>query len=575
MERMKIIFRIDMRKRIVLKEEYPEKYLLLGGRALTSRILLDEVDPTCEPLGYKNKLIIAPGLLGGTSAPCSGRLSIGGKSPLTNGIKESNSGGTAAIKLAKLSINAIILENQPENNEWCSLKISKDGIEIIDATDVVGSGNYKTVEYYQHKYGDKISVISIGSAGENQYRASAISITDMEGLPTRHCGRGGLGAVMGSKKIKAILIDDAGSPGVEIKDKIRFKQIAKEWIKTLISTKKVLTEYGTASLIEPMNVLGCIPTNNFSYGTFKGAFLINANKLQEIIKQRGGKQGIPCHPGCVIKCSKKFNDINGIYLTSGLEYETLALMGANCGIDDLDIIAQMNRFCDDIGLDTMEIGVTLGVIMESGLINFGDGKEALKLLQQIRQKTILGRLIVQGAALTGKVLGVRRIPVVKNQGISGYDPRGLKGTGVTYITSPQGADHTAGNCLPGRTGYRVETSKILDVQKSEGQADLSLDLQIMAAVCDFAGLCFFVGTTKETMEITTELINAKYGTGLDINNIIEMGKEVLRTEREFNRKAGFTNIDDQLPEFFYNEKLLPKDLVFDVPEEEIKRKIDF
>lgn len=569
------IYRINIKKKTVSKEKVKSAYHLLGGRSLTSRVLLDELDPSCEPLGPKNKLVLAPGLLGGTSAPCSGRLSIGGKSPLTEGTKESNSGGTAAIKLAKLGVKAIIIEDMPEDSEWYSIKINFDKIEIITEKDVIGAGNYETAKYYQNKHGNKIAIISIGPAGENQYRAASISITDMEGLPTRHCARGGLGALMGSKKLKAILIDDTGALGVKIKDNIKFKQIAKEWIKTLISTKKVLTEYGTANLIEPMNALGCMPTNNFRYGTFKGASLINANKLQEIIKQRGGKQGIPCHPGCVIKCSKKFNDLNGNYLTTGMEYETLALMGANCGIDDLDTIAQMNRFCDDIGLDTMEMGVTLGIIMESGLISFGDGKEALKLLQQTRQKTILGRLIAQGAALTGKVLGVRRIPVVKNQGISGYDPRGAKGTGVTYITSSQGADHTAGNCLPGRIGFRPETNKILDTQKPEGQGDLSLDLQIMTAVCDFAGLCFFVGPTKETMEITAELINAKYGTGLDINSIIEMGKEVLRTEREFNKKAGFTSIDDQLPEFFYNEKLPPNNLELDVPKEEVDKALNF
>jgi len=205
----------------------------------------------------------------------------------------------------------------------------------------------------------------------------------MEGLPTRHCGRGGLGAVMGSKKIKAVLIDDAGSLGVEIKDKIRYRQIAKEWIQILISTKKVLTEYGTANLVTPMNSLGCLPTNNFSLGSFAGASSISADKLKEVINLRGGRQGIPCHSGCVIRCSKKYKykDINVNYLIAGMEYETIALMGSNCGIKDLDVIAQMNQFCDDIGLDTMEIGVTLGIIMESGLINFGDGKEALKLLK--------------------------------------------------------------------------------------------------------------------------------------------------------------------------------------------------
>jgi len=570
-----LIFRIDMKRKKILKQVVPEKYFLLGGRGLTSKILLDEVDPTCESLGQKNKLVIATGLLGGTIAPCSGRLSIGGKSPLTGGIKESNSGGTAATKLAKLGIKAVIIEDIPEDSEWYSIKIGFNRIEIISDKDIIGADNYETVKYFQNKHGKKIAVISIGPAGENKFQTATISITDMEGLPTRHCARGGLGAVMGSKKIKAILIDDTKAPGIEIKDKIRFKQIAKDWIKKLIPAKKTLNEYGTASLIDPMNSLGCLPTNNFSIGSFKKASLKNADKLQMLIKQRGGKQGIPCHPGCVIKCSKKFNDVNGNYLTSGMEYETLALMGANCGIDDLDIIARMNRFCDEIGLDTMEMGVTLGVIMESGLINFGDGEEALKLLQQTRKKTILGRLIAQGAALTGKVLGVRRIPVVKNQALSGYDPRGLKGTGVTYITSPQGADHTAGNCLPGRIGYRPETSKILDVQKPEGQGDLSLDLQIMTAVCDFAGLCFFVGSTKETMEITAELINAKYGIRLDINDIVEMGKEVLRTEREFNKRAGFTDVDDQLPEFFYSEKLPPNNIEFDVTKEEIDKLFNF
>jgi len=569
-----MIFRIDMKEKKVLKQEVPENYNFLGGRGLTSRILLDEVDPLCEPLGYKNKLIIAPGLLGGTSAPCSGRLSIGGKSPLTGGIKESNSGGTAATKLAKLGIKAIILENQPENDEWCSLKISNDGIEIIDATDIVGAGNYETVKYYQHKYGDKISVISIGPAGENQYRASTISITDMEGLPIRHCGRGGLGAVMGSKKIKAIIIDDANcSEEIEIKDKIKFKQITKEWIKILISTKKVLTDYGTPILIAPMNSLGCLPTNNFSLGSFTGASSISADKLKEVINLRGGKQGIPCSPGCVIRCSKKykFKDVNGKDLIAGMEYETIVLMGANCGIGDLDIIAKMNQFCDDIGLDTMEMGVTMGVLMESGLIDFGDGEKALSILKEIKQESTLGHLIAQGASLTGQVLGVKRIPVVKNQGIAGYDPRGLKGTGVTYITSPQGADHTAGNCLPGRTGYRPETNNILDVQKAEGQADLSIDLQIMTAVCDLVGLCFFVGATKETMEIVAQLINAKYGCELNMDNVVEMGKEVLRIEKKFNQKADFTDNDDRLPEFFYYEKLPPKNLIFDVSEKEIKK----
>jgi len=276
-----IIYRIDMKEEKVFKSVVPEEYDLLGGRGLTSRILLDEVDPGCEPLGHKNKIIIAPGLLSGTIAPCSGRLSIGGKSPLTGGVKESNSGGTAAIKLAKLGIKAIIIENQHEKEKWYTLKVNKEGVKLIDAIDVIGMGNYETVKYYQKKYGKKISIISIGPAGENQYRASTIAVTDMQGLPTRHCARGGLGSLMGSKKIKAIAIESDNTFDIEIKDRVKFKKIAKEWIKILIPSKKVLRNYGTPSLIEPMNKLGCLPTHNFRLGNFKKVSSINADRLKK------------------------------------------------------------------------------------------------------------------------------------------------------------------------------------------------------------------------------------------------------------------------------------------------------
>jgi len=258
-----------------------------------------------------------------------------------------------------------------------------------------------------------------------------------------------------------------------------------------------------------------------------------------------------------------------------MEYETLALMGSNCGIGDLDIIARMNRICDEVGLDTMEMGVTLGVIMESGLINFGDGEGAIKILEEVKKDSVLGRLVAQGAEITGRALGVIRIPTVKGQGIPGYDPRGLKGTGVTYITSPQGADHTAGNVLPGRLGYRPETEEMIDVQKAEKQTEMSRDLQIMTTVCDITGLCFFVGPTKQNMEIIAQLLNAKYGTKMILDDVIELGKNCLRFEKEFNNAAGFNKAHDRLPEFFYLEKLPPKNLEFDIPEDKIQKTLDF
>jgi aldehyde:ferredoxin oxidoreductase len=568
-------FRINMRSEKITNVKFPKEYNLLAGRSLISKILLDEVKPTCNALGPNNKLIIAPGLLGGTISPCSGRLSIGGKSPLTGGAKESNVGGLAATKLSKLNIKTIIIEDKPQEDRWYVIYISTKGVEILEEPEIIGADNYSVSEYLINKYGKKVAIISIGSAGEKQYRSSAIAVTDMEGLPTRHAGRGGLGALMGSKRVKAIVIDDKNAQGTFVDDPKTFKDISKKWIKELVATKKVLTTKGTANLVTPMNELGCLPTNNFREGRFASADAIDAENLQKIIRERNGKQGIPCHPGCVIRCGKTYNDAEGNYITSGMEYETLVLMGSNCGISNLDTIAKMNRICDELGLDTMEIGVTIGVVMESGIISFGDGEGAIKLLEEIKIGTVLGRLIANGAEITGKALGVTRIPTVKGQGISGYDPRGLKGTGVTYITSPQGADHTAGNALPGRTGYRPETQEVTDVQEAKGQAELSRDLQIMTTVCDLTGLCFFVGTTKANMERIAQLLNAKYGVSLTMDDVIQLGIDCIHFEKEFNEAAGFNRVHDQLPEFFYLEKLPPKDLIFDVPEKEIQKTLRF
>ncbi|MDA8227678.1 MAG: aldehyde ferredoxin oxidoreductase, partial [Desulfitobacterium hafniense] len=239
-----MLIRVNMSTKEVTKEILPKEYLFLGGRSLTSRLLMDEVDPTCEALGPKNKLIIAPGLLGGTVAPCSGRISIGAKSPLTGGIKESNGGGTAAGKLAKLGIRALVIEGQPQEENFFLLKVTNDEVEILPTDDIKGLGNYDTAKTLFRKYGSKTGIISIGPAGERGYSVSTIAITDMEGTPCRHCGRGGMGAVMGSKKIKAIVIDDNGASKITYKDEKTFKDVSREWAKELVITRKGMTDYG-------------------------------------------------------------------------------------------------------------------------------------------------------------------------------------------------------------------------------------------------------------------------------------------------------------------------------------------
>ncbi|TRZ47953.1 aldehyde ferredoxin oxidoreductase [bacterium] len=557
------IIRVDLTQETISSESVPDQYFMLGGRGLTSQIIFDEVEPTCDALGKNNKLVIAPGLLTGTPAPSSSRLSIGAKSPLTGGIKESNAGGTVARKLANLGIKAIILEGKPEFPTWHLLKITNVDMTILSAEDIAGLGNYEAVSRLQDVYGPKVGIISIGPGGERKMGAATIAITDPEGRPCRHCGRGGLGAVMGSKGIKAVVIDDRGASDhlFNIADREGFKEVSRIWAKEMVKSKAGLTRFGTAALVNPVSAAGGLPTRNYRAGNFEGADKINGTALTETAESRGGRTGHACSPGCVIRCSNIYCDAKGKYLTSGLEFETIVLMGSNLGIDSLDVIAALDRRCDDYGLDTMEMGNAIGVAMEAGVAAFGDGKAALNLLDEAGKGTVLGRVLAQGATVTGRVFGVNHVAAVKGQGLAGYDPRALKGTGVTYATSPMGADHTAGNLLPGRAG--------VDCNSPEGQIKASRELQIMSTVIDNMGLCLFVGPLLPEMGIISQLLTKALGRLFSIEAVLEIGKGILRTELAFNRTAGLNEADDRLPEFFRVEKLSPRDLVFDVSDTEI------
>ena len=559
------IIRINMTNKTITVESVPHKYNMLGGRGLTSQIVMDEVDPSCNPLGQSNKLVIAPGLLVGTKVTTSGRLSIGSKSPLTGGIKESNAGGTAATKLAKLGIKAIILEGMPQDEAWNIIRISQEGVNIIPENSTIGLGNYDTGAYLKDIYGEKIGIMSIGQAGEMQMGAATIAVTDMDGRPCRHCGRGGLGAVMGSKKIKAIVIDDQGATGnlMKISDIDGFNEVANEWSKELIDTKKGMTKYGTAILVNPINALGGLPTRNFSLGSFDRAHNINGQALLDIINARGGKSTHACQPGCVIRCSNVFNDKEGNYVSASLEFETIALFGANLEIDSYDTIAICDKKCDDYGLDTMEMGNAIAVAMEGGIAEFGDHEAPKWLLDEVSKGTTLGRVLGQGATITGKVFGVTRVPAVKGQGMAAYDPRALKGTGVTYATSPMGADHTAGNILPGTPG--------VDPSTPQGQVEASRLKQIMASVIDSMGLCIFVGVTNGEMERVRVLLEKATGKELDIEEIMDMGRNVLNTELNFNMQAGFHKTDNRLPEFFKYEALPPNGNIYDVTDDDLDK----
>jgi aldehyde:ferredoxin oxidoreductase len=561
------IVRVNMGTGTASIESVPEKYQMLGGRGLIAQLLLDEIDPACDPLGKENKLIIAPGLLGGTKVSTSGRISIGAKSPLTGGIKEANSGGVVGRQLSRLGIKTVVIEDKPAEKASYVLKIDNNGATLSQADYLAGKGNYETAELLGKEHGPKAGFVTIGPAAEMQLNASAIAVSDMEGMPNRFAGRGGLGSVMGSKGLKAIVIDDSEtSEGLlDLADEAGFNEIAKNWNKEL-AQKKILTDQGTPFLVKIISGEKGMPTRNFSTGYFEGWEKIDAEAMVELIKARGGKVSHACQPGCVIRCSSIFNDAEGNPLLN-IEYETIALMGSNLEIDSLDTIAALNRKCNDYGLDTMEIGCAIGVAMEGGIAEFGDAEAALNIVDEIAKGTVLGRVIGNGATITGKVLGVSRVPAVKGQSMAGYDPRVLKGTGVTYATSPMGADHTAGNLILGREG--------VDGTLPDGQIKASRDIQIYTMVLDSMGLCIFCGGTLPSMEIIANLLTKATGRDVSVEEVIEMGRSSLRCEREFNTAAGYTKKDDRLPRFFTTESLEPRELVFDVKDDDLDDVFDF
>jgi aldehyde:ferredoxin oxidoreductase len=557
-------------------------YAGFGGRGLTSAIVSKEVPPLCHPVGEDNKLVIAPGLLSGSTAAMSGRLSIGCKSPLTGGIKESNAGGQPSQMLARLGYAAVVLEGKPQKEALYKIVINKDGVDIQEDNSLCMLGNYDLIDKMKAEYGEKVSFISIGPAGEMKLSAASIACTDMELRPTRHAGRGGVGAVMGSKGVKVIVIDDAGTKVRQAQDQDAFKEANKEWVAGLRKhpiSGEGLPAYGTNMLANVINEAGAYPTNNFLKGQFDGVNNISGETQAEVEEARGGEGAAThgCHRGCVIRCSGTFRTKDGEYLTKQPEYETVWAHGANCGIDDLEAIAMMDRLDDDYGVDTIEMGATIAVAMEGGVAKFGDAEAAINLIKEVGQGTPLGRILGSGAAVTGQVYGVERVPVVKKQAMPAYDPRAVMGIGVTYATTPMGADHTSGYAVGSNiAGVGGKT----DPLSPEGQVELARNLQIATAILtDSTGMCLFVAfpilDQPETLEALVDLINAFTGQSLTAEDLLEQGKAILKMERDFNFRAGFTEKDDRLPEYMKKEKLPPHDITFQVTDEDLDEVFNF
>ncbi len=574
---MKII-RVDMATGTITHEDTEPGFTGMGGRGLTSFYINKEVPPMCDPLGSENKLIFAPGYLSGSVLVNSSRLSIGAKSPLTGGIKESNVGGTVAADLGHIGISAIIVEGKPEKNQYFILKIDEAGNAALeDAAAFWGKRTYDLVAALKEAHGEDKSITCIGPAGELQLSAASIQTTDMDGYPCRAAGRGGLGAVMGSKGLKAIVVEKNARKAEPIHDTKAFKDSAKIFAQAVIKDEFTgeLAELGSAVLVEPINAAGAFPTRNAREGQFEDADKISGETMAQIIKSRGGK---PNHKGCaqcIINCSNVFVDEQGKYVTSSLEYETIWSMGGMLGNNDLDAIAKLDFLCDDIGLDTISTGVAIAVAMDAGYRDFGDAKAAIEMVEEVAEGTDFGLILGHGPEQMGKHFNHDRVPVVKGQSIAAYDPRVINGMAVTYATSPMGGDHTA--------GFVVDTNLesfggTLDRFSSEGQVKASRDAQIHMVLVDTVGICDFAQTgfgAPDGVGDVCRMVAAKSGKPFTEEDWINIGKQVLQIEVEFNRKAGFTKEHDRLPKMFYEEPLPPHNKVVVISDEEMDTVFNF
>ena len=542
---------IDLSTRSTEVKEVDGEEVIVVGRHLIAKKLLENGVATVDPLGPDNPLIFSAGPFAGSNFSNANRLSVGCKSPLTGGIKEANSGGTFAFAMGQLEISGITFHGA--SDEWVNLYITKEGeIEYEDATPYLGKGNFEVGKLLFEKYGDKVSLSICSPVGEYGGLLAGISFTDPEQRPSRIAARGGVGAVMGSKKLKAVIIDRHKMPGFH--DRKKLMGAVREYGQRLDNDAAIVSfrKYGTAMVGDFTNKIGGLPTRNFSAGTLvdtkEEPMRLGGNYIRDLNLERGGETTHACMPGCQIQCSNVYADKDGNEMCSPVEYETLGLMGSNCGLEDPDDVARLNNVANDLGIDTIETGAMLGVLMEAGQGTFGDPSFMSDALDDIRAGNERGKLLAQGTARVGEHYGIKRVPVVKKQGISAYDPRVIEVTGISMMVTAQGADHTAGN-IPAFE---------CDGKTTEELTEASLEIQTICAAADSLGLCLFGrSVTNESIDFVVEALNDAHGTNFDESKFMDIGKEALEMEWQFNKEAGFADEDDEMPEFFFSEALEP------------------
>lgn len=554
------LLRINLTESRCTVEDIPSEWLhsFIGGRGLAAKYLYEEMDPKADPLSPENKLILAPGPLTGTPVSSGARYMVVTKGPLTNAITTSNSGGFWGPELRFAGYDLLIIEGKAPKPSYIS--IHNDRVEIRDAKNVWG----KTVPYTEDKIRDELGVPGtrvscIGPAGENLVRYACV-MNDKH----RAAGRSGVGAVMGSKNLKAIAV--RGTKGVTIANPGKFMKALGEMHGVLKNSpgRQGLTELGTAPTMDLVNEFGGLPTRNFKEGQFEHAENLNGNSLkdQRLVANKA------CF-GCTIACGRvtqladeghdKFmvnmHPRNWKEAGEGFEYEAGWALGADTGVGDIDAVIKANWLCNDLGMDPISMGATLAAAMElyeDGVIddsmvemplNFGSAEALIRMIEATAYREGFGDVLAEGSKILGDKF--KRPDVfmgVKGQEFPAYDPRGFQGMGVAYATSNRGACH-----LRAWTPA-IETSGAYDPHTTDGKAKWVAEEQNRTTAHDATGICLFTGAGGAGINFLTPLLAAATGEDFTLERVTKIGERIWNIERLWNLRAGLSKADDNLPQ---------------------------
>ena len=528
----------------------------IGGRGLGTKILYDEGVATVDPLSPENKLIYITGPMTGAAAPSTGRYMVVTKSPLTGMIACSNSGGIWGAKLKHAGWDAIIVEGQAP--EWTYISIEDDKIQLLDAREYLGMMSEEMDTKLKEKHGPTASVLNIGPAGEKQVLLAAI-MNDKD----RAAGRSGVGAVMGSKRLKAIVVKSSRIKLDNIADEEALKAATKRAMDVLMAnpvTSSGLKQLGTAILVNIINNVGSLPTRNWQESYYEQAEDISGEALAEKYLVRPGA----CYR-CPIACGRVIN-VNG-HVTGGPEYEPLWAYGANCGNNDLNVIDECNMLCNEYGLDAISTPCTIAAAMElyqrgaikeedcAGVpLEWGSTKALVEWTKRMgNPETELDWLMSSGSARLCEHYGMPELSMsVKKQEMPAYDARGIQGIGITYATSNRGGCHVRGYMIsPEVLGLPQQ----LDRTVTDDKAVWAKTFQDLTAVIDSMGHCLFTSFAMGAPEYT-DLLNAATGTNWTVEQVLEIGDRIYNIERMFNKAAGMKPEDDRLPKRLLNDPIV-------------------